>query len=122
MSVDISKLVKETDDFMKKQLKDFQSFVDTSKKLIGAKTTEEDKAKDYYKQMQSSLSSLQDPIAANGLSPIETLESSPGYVASLSTIEELPADLNKPSVSIKYMNDFQKEVDKDMKQRGSDDE
>lgn len=122
MSVSISKMVEETNKFEAQQLKEFQAFIDTSKELKGALQTEQQQAEQNYQQMQSMVEELAQPVPANGEAPIEILESDQPYVQALDSVRILPPDLNQPQNSMEYMDEFQKQVEEDMKQREQDNE
>ncbi|MDX3774880.1 hypothetical protein QE250_12195 [Chromatiaceae bacterium AAb-1] len=122
MSVSISEMVEQTNTFEAQQLKAFQEFIDASKELKGALKTEQQKARQNYHQMEAQLADLEKPVSANGKLPIEILESDTLYMQALESVNVLSPDLNQPKMSVQYMDAFQQQVEKDMKQREQDDE
>ncbi|MDP5135024.1 hypothetical protein ORJ04_03560 [Rheinheimera baltica] len=122
MSVSIANMVETSRAFENTQLQTFQSFIDVSKALKGAIKTEQQHAEKTFGDMQLALDSLQQPAAANGLSPIEVLETDARYMKALTAVTLLPPDVNQPKVAIGYMNTFMQQVAADMAQREQNDE
>ena len=122
MSVSIAKIVEQADDFEAKQLKAFKVFINTSKALKAAIKTQDQKAQKNYDELQALLQSLQESVQANGESPISILEQDIDYTQALKMVDILPDDLNKPEVSIQYIDTFLERVEKEMKQRESESE
>lgn len=115
-------MVKQTNTFEADQLKAFQEFIAVSKELKGAIKTEQQKAQQYYQQIQAQLAELAEPVVANDKVPIEILESDTNYIQALEAVNLLSPELNQPDVSIPYMDRFLQQVEKDMTEQELHDE
>ncbi|MFC4656186.1 hypothetical protein ACFO3I_14315 [Rheinheimera marina] len=122
MTVSISAIVAQSNAFASSQLQQFQQFINTSKALQGAIATEQAQSQQLYTQLLQLVNSLQQGAAANGLQPIQILQSDQAYCDALSA-ETVPASgFNLPKQSLKYMDSFMQQVDQDMNQREHTDE
>ena len=122
MSISISAIIEQKNEFESQQLKQFEQFIDTSKKLKGSLKTAQQDAEKNYTQMQSTLQSLSQSVETNGLYPIEACADDPSYVDALDSVNILPDNLNSPQVSIPYMDTFLDKIKQYMASKESPDE
>ncbi|AJQ97832.1 hypothetical protein [Gynuella sunshinyii] len=111
MSVSISQIVADANQFEQQQQASFKQFIEVSKQLKGAVVTAADEAQKQWDENCVLVQSVADSSATGQSSVLEILESDSAYVKGLQAVSLLITGFNKPEKTDAYMSGFQKNVD-----------
>ncbi len=117
MAINIDDIDKSIDAFEKKQLENFNRFIDTSIKLKSKSQGIKDKSEKNYQQMKSQVNRFinSDNHVESGL-PIDILNDDKAYITLLQNVE-IPKYTGESQTIIEYMKNQISKTDEYMKQK-----